>query len=128
MLYCRMRQNSRSLLWLWSLNNLLFGILYAASRIISRFSFSFFSWLVLILSLTKKQKKTKFWKFDQILLTVTSFLSRITQDSSRPRVISPVVMSPETWVIMPEIFSYVAQKKTVARRNKRWKIRISDFK
>ena len=98
------------------------------------FPFLFLGWLVLILSLTKEQKKnTKFWKFYHVLLTVTSFLSRITQEngnrSSRPRVISPLVMSPETWVMLPEILVMSAEKKIKSPEETNTKqIRISDFK
>ena len=98
------------------------------------FLFFFLGWLVLILSLTKEQKKnTKFWKFYHVLLTVTSFLSRITQEngnrSSRPRVISPLVMSPETWVMLPEILVMSAEKKIKSPEETNTKqIRISDCK
>ena len=47
-----------------------------------------------------------------------------------PRVISPEVISPETWVMLPEIFSYVARKKKVKspKETNTKKIRISDCK
>ena len=46
--------------------------------------------------------------------------------SSRPRVISPEVMSPETWVMLPEILVMSPEKKVKPEETNTEKIRISD--
>ena len=50
--------------------------------------------------------------------------------SSRPRVIPPAVMSPETWVMLPEILVILPEKKNVKspEETNTKKIRISDYK
>ena len=49
--------------------------------------------------------------------------------SGRPRVISPEVMSPETWVMLPEILLISPEKKVKSpEETNTKKIRISDSK
>ena len=63
--------------------------------------------------------------FKHIILTYRLLFCNARNEgnrSSRPRVISPEVMSPETWVMLPEILVMSPEKKSqVARRNKYWK-------
>ena len=63
--------------------------------------------------------------FKHIILTYRLLFCNARNEgnrSSRPRVISLEVMSPETWVMLPEILVMSPEKKSqVARRNKYWK-------
>ena len=68
----------------------------------------------------KRQKAPSFCS--GIMIKVTSlYMYDNGNRSSRPRVISPEVMSPETWVMLPEILVMSPEKKSQARRNKYWK-------
>ena len=70
---------------------------------------------------------TTYWRDKRHNFTNGSWLTGL--QSIRPRVISPKVMSPETWVRLPEILVMSPEKKSqVARRNNTKNIRISDYK